>query len=285
MPGLIAEAAAHGTIETRPGDAGYNCAGVIETTATEGIELLAPEGRTRPGETDTTKRSDDKLLKGQFTYVTVSDTYRCPAGHSLTRLGPTPPAQPATPSGSPGQADGATLYGGAPCTDCPLRAKCTTAKVGRQIKRYAADAAKEAMRAKLADAVQRRRYNQRAGMVEPVFANLKVNQGLRRFRRRGLVKVRLEFKVHLAAHNLSRAVAHAARRACLIIACPAAFRAIAALRHAIAVARKPKAPRRSDGATLADPTPENQSGRLLRRAPQRGRGGRPNQFQVQRSQC
>ena len=44
-------------------------------------------------------------------------------------------------------------------------------------------------------------------MVEPVFAHLEVNQGRRRFRRRGLAKVRLEFMLHLAACNRSRAVA------------------------------------------------------------------------------
>jgi hypothetical protein len=44
-------------------------------------------------------------------------------------------------------------------------------------------------------------------MVEPVLSHIKENQGLRRFRRRGLVKVRLEFMLHLIAYNLSRAVA------------------------------------------------------------------------------
>jgi hypothetical protein len=44
-------------------------------------------------------------------------------------------------------------------------------------------------------------------MVEPVFSHLKEVQGLRRFRRRGLAKVRLEFALHVAAYNLSRTVA------------------------------------------------------------------------------
>ena len=92
-----------------------------------------------------------------------------------------------------------------------MRARCTRGAEGRQIKRYPCDAAKEAMRATLEDPVGRARYNKRAGMVEPVFAHLKENQGLRRFRRRGLAKVRLELMLHLAAYNLSRAVVALAR--------------------------------------------------------------------------
>jgi Transposase DDE domain/Transposase domain (DUF772) len=192
MPGLIDDAAVHGPIGTLLGDAGFNSAGTIETTDTHGIELLAPEGRTHAGEADTAKRSQKQFLKGQFVYDADSDTYRCPAGHPLGRQQTTREH---------------TRYGGAPCSECPLKDKCTKGDAGRTIKRYPSDAAKEAMRAKLAVPEHRQRYNKRAGMVEPVFAHLKVVQGLRRFRRRGLAKVRLEFMLHLAAYNLSRAVA------------------------------------------------------------------------------
>jgi hypothetical protein len=88
-----------------------------------------------------------------------------------------------------------------------LRADCTQSRDGRRIKRYTGDAAKEAMRAKLTTAEARARYRQRQAMVEPVFSQLKEVQGLRRFRRRGLAKVRLEFALHVAAYNLSRVVA------------------------------------------------------------------------------
>ena len=207
MSGLIDDAAVHGPIGTLLADAGYNSAGMIETTNARGIELLAPEGRTWKGESDTTKRSDKQLLKGQFVYDAGSDSYRCPAGHPLGRLQTTRDY---------------TLYGGAPCSDCPLKAKCTTGQTGRTVRRMQSDAAKEVMRAKLAVPEHRQRYNKRAGMVEPVFAHLKVVHGLRRFRRRGLAKVRIEFMLHLAAYNLSRAVALAgelmALMACALVA-------------------------------------------------------------------
>jgi hypothetical protein len=50
-------------------------------------------------------------------------------------------------------------------------------------------------------------YSQRKAMVEPVFADLKECQKFRRFRRRGLVKVRVEFSLRATAHNLRRLVA------------------------------------------------------------------------------
>jgi hypothetical protein len=173
---LVDQARAHGKVETVLADSGFNGAGTIEAAAERDIELLAPEGRALPGETATHKQSDKQIPKGEFRYEAASDSYRCPAGHNLRRLA------------AKGEY---TVYGGAPCADCPMRARCTRGAEGRQIKRYPWDAAKEAMRAILAEPAGRARYNKRAGMVEPVFAHLKENQGLRRFRRRGLAKVRL----------------------------------------------------------------------------------------------
>lgn len=54
----------------------------------------------------------------------------------------------------------------------------------------------------------KRLFAQRKAMVEPVFSALRERQGLNRFRRRGLSRVRLEFRLHLMAYNLGRALAH-----------------------------------------------------------------------------
>jgi hypothetical protein len=53
----------------------------------------------------------------------------------------------------------------------------------------------------------RRIFSQRKAIVEPVFSSLRSQQGLNRFRRRGLQAVKREFALHVLAHNLSRAVA------------------------------------------------------------------------------
>jgi len=46
-------------------------------------------------------------------------------------------------------------------------------------------------------------------MVEPVFAQLRGVQGLRRFHRSGLAGARLEFALHALAYNLGRVLARA----------------------------------------------------------------------------
>jgi Transposase DDE domain len=170
---------------------------VIALSAEHDIELLCPEGQTLD-EGEWTRQSKKKFAKSRFVYEAASDSYVCPAGERLERIG--------SWRGS-GAMPAYDLYGTKACAQCPLRARCTKNASGRQIKRYAGDAAKEALRAKLTTPEARARYRQRQAMVEPVFAYLKDVQGLRRFRRWGLLKVRLEFALHIAAYNLSRAVA------------------------------------------------------------------------------
>jgi hypothetical protein len=61
-----------------------------------------------------------------------------------------------------------------------------------------------AMRHKLRTQEGRRRYRARQGLVEPVFAILKEHRGMRKFQRRGLAKVAVEFTLAALAYNLTR---------------------------------------------------------------------------------
>jgi len=61
-----------------------------------------------------------------------------------------------------------------------------------------------AMRHKLRTPQGRRRYRARQGLVEPVFAILKEHRGMRKFQRRGLAKVAVEFTLAALAYNLTR---------------------------------------------------------------------------------
>jgi transposase len=193
----VDEALSQGEVKTLLLDAGFHTQGVFALSAARGLELLCPEGQS-VDEGEWTKQSDKLFLKNRFTYEADRDSYRCPQGERLTRSGEV--AATAT-------APGYVVYASKACGQCPLRAKCTKNRKGRRIKRYAFDAEREAMQAKLATAEARARYRQRQAMVEPVFSHLKEVQDLRRFRRRGLAKVRLEFALHIAAYNLSRVVA------------------------------------------------------------------------------
>lgn len=52
-----------------------------------------------------------------------------------------------------------------------------------------------------------KRLRQRKAMVEPVFSHLRLRQNFNRFRRKGLVGVRVEFSLQIMAYNISRAIA------------------------------------------------------------------------------
>jgi len=72
-------------------------------------------------------------------------------------------------------------------------------------------AAKAQMQAKLATPTGQRRYSRRTETAAPVFGQMKEARGLRRFRTRGLVKVRGEWALWCATHNLGK-LANALRR-------------------------------------------------------------------------
>ena len=175
-------------------DAGYFNDRVIDTALTHEISLLCPESQ-QPGKA---KESEKYYPKSQFHYDEQDDSYRCPAGARLI-----PVSRYEGSASSPGY----TLYGTRACADCAQRDRCTRNRRGRQIKRYAGDTAKDALRQVMHQPEAKRRFSQRQSMVEPVFSVLRGLQGLNRFRRRGLGRVRTEFALHVLAYNLSRVLA------------------------------------------------------------------------------
>ena len=175
-------------------DAGYFDDEAIEATLARDMNLLCPEGQWPA-------KSEDAGLfhKSTFDYDTQTDSYRCPADKTLILL-----SQCAKTSRT--RAHG--VYGGANCGGCHLREKCTKAVQGRCIKRYPEDIQRDALRLAMQQPQMRGIFSQRKAMVEPVFSSLRCQQqGLNRFRRRGLQAVKREFALHVIAHNLSRAVA------------------------------------------------------------------------------
>jgi len=160
-------------------DAGFFVGKVMDTALEEGVEdLLCPEGGSRGASGE--KKSSKGFAKSAFHYDEQRDCYECPAGEQLHPLGQS-------------HDDGKryTRYGGAPCQPCELREQCTSNPRGRTVKRYEDDEIKDALREVMRHPAARREYSRRQGMVEPVFSELKGIQGLQRFRRRGLDKVRL----------------------------------------------------------------------------------------------
>jgi transposase len=174
-------------------DAGYFDDEVIEATLARDVSLLCPEGQW-PAKT----REAGLFHKSAFDYHPQTDTWHCPAGQTLILLSKCEQ----TPRTREHR-----VYGATTCGDCHLRANCTNAAQGRRIKRYPEDEQREALRLVMQHPQARRIFSQRKAIVEPVFSSLRSQQGLNRFRRRGLQAVKREFALHVLAHNLSRAVA------------------------------------------------------------------------------
>ena len=190
---LLAQAARFGALTESSWDAGYSCKQMLEQEAQHAVSLLIPEGSSH--KKDWSKSCEKQYPKSRFEYDASTDTYRCPTGQLLKAVHTCKGTRPYT------------QYKTKSCQSCEQREKCTKSKQGRSIKRYESDHLREAMREKLKDESVRERYRKRSGWVEPIFSHLKEQQGLTRFRRKGLRKVRVEFALHALAYNLGRAIA------------------------------------------------------------------------------
>jgi hypothetical protein len=177
-------------------DAGYHTGALLGSLAEQEIDVLCPSGQTFKAQGPWTKRSPHKQIpKREFVYDPETDTYVCPEGQRMTYRGD-------------GKDRGLKyrLYGTDACGSCALRSQCTKSRRGREVKRYTGDEYKEAMDKVLEQPRAREMYKRRLTMAEPVFAELRERQGLRRFRRRGLRGARVEFALHCLALNLRKAL-------------------------------------------------------------------------------
>lgn len=173
-------------------DAGYFDDGVIAATLERDVSLLCPDGQL-PG----IPKNCKVFPKSSFHYDSSTDTYRCPAGAVLKLIKSSPGTASTREHG---------LYATDACTTCASRTSCTKMK-RRRIKRHVQDEQRDALRQVMQQKQVLNIFSKRQAMVEPVFSHLRGQQGLHRFRRRGLKAVKREFALHVLAHNMSRAVA------------------------------------------------------------------------------
>ncbi len=176
-------------------DAGYNAAEVLDIGECRGIELLIPEGKST-GSDESWVQARTKLGKDKFSYGAETNSYTCPQGRRLVF-----DHRCKSSGGKPAY----VRYKSQDCRDCPLAERCLS-KGARQrtLKRYAHDGRKDALRLKMQQPEIRQRYKKRQAHIEPVHSEQKRVQGMTRFRRRGLRRVKLEYSLHCMAHNLRR---------------------------------------------------------------------------------
>jgi transposase len=139
------------------------------------------------------------FTKAQFQWLPDLETYRCPAGQVLKRVGRE------TCGRSGGREEVIVRYGvpAATCRACPLRAQCTTShKVGRSIRRSEHEDVILAHQAWMETTHAKTVYRLRGQTIELVFADFKEHRGLRRFSGHGLARVRTELALEVLIHNL-----------------------------------------------------------------------------------
>ncbi|HJY12639.1 MAG TPA: IS1182 family transposase [Flavobacterium sp.] len=140
--------------------------------------------------------------KENLYYNEQEDFYVCPMGQKMLK---THENQKKTAAG---YTQTLSHYQAKNCEGCSLRGQCFKAKGNRSIERnHNLERHKQQTRELLLSEIGIQRRKQRSADVEPVFAQLKHNNGFRRFSLKGLQKVELEFGLMALGHNLRKKIA------------------------------------------------------------------------------
>jgi transposase len=159
------------------GEQGADCQALGITAVVPAPRVVNPQGK-------------QCFNKDAFVYDAEQDTYRCPAGATLTRYKTDLKLK-------------THYYRSGACANCPLRAQCTAAPQ-RSIARHFFAEWSERMNQRAQD--QPELMKRRSATVEHPFAGLKYLMGLPRFLVRGLHKVTAEMALSVLGYNLKRVI-------------------------------------------------------------------------------
>ncbi len=184
-------------------DSGYHCLEQLEYIYEHQIDAVIndPHAEHRatnfcPTTVESLLNEGRKLQKSDFEFHAEENYYQCPAKKKLELY-------KTNYSGNSTY----RVYRCKDCHSCPLRSQCMDLKRNksglRNIRRDDREIYAEQMSNKLKTNDAKERLKTRSTTVEPVFGNLKENLGFRRFRLRGLKKVKGEFNYMCIAHNIN----------------------------------------------------------------------------------
>lgn len=165
-------------------DRGYYDGGEIKACEDAGISVILPKPQTSGA------KAEGRFGKQDFVYVAADDVYRCPAGEQLTYR-------------YTNVEDGKTLrrYWTNACTDCRLKALCTTAKE-RRVARWEHEAVLEKVQTRLDHNPEA--MTVRRSTVEHPFGTIKCWMGATHFLCITLPKVATEMALNVLAYNMNR---------------------------------------------------------------------------------
>jgi hypothetical protein len=140
--------------------------------------------------------------KEDFGYDPKEDVYVCPAGELLQPLGK-------TKGEAEDREEKVTTYRAkaSSCKACDLRARCTSNKLGRTLRRGPFEGYLDRVRAYRGTHPYEKALRKRQVWVEPLFAEAKDWHGMRRFRLRRLKKVNIEALLIASGQNVKRLLA------------------------------------------------------------------------------
>ena len=205
------------SLGTRPrrvlADEGFGSGEELEQLQSKGVQAYVPLEKARenpalradprqpvdPQHWERLPRRDGQLSREAFVYESAGDVYYCPMGHPLSR------SRRNVRRAKKGQPVVKYHYRGAPCAQCPLASRCLKGQAkSRTIIRDQYESCREQVRARMRTEQGRKIYARRAPCVEGVFGTIKSAMGIRRFRRRGLEKVREDWLWVCLAFNLKK---------------------------------------------------------------------------------
>ena len=179
---LAGQAAVGGAPVTMVGDTGYSNGEQGQLCEEAGITAIVPRMET------VNPQGETFFARDRFSYDAESDSWRCPAGETLTCR-------------TVDRTEQKKKYWTGACPDCPLKASCTKSDK-RIIVRHFFEEAREAMHQRaLADPDW---MTLRRCVVEHPYGTIKWMMGHPRFLLRGLKKAKAELGLSILAYNLKR---------------------------------------------------------------------------------
>jgi transposase len=187
LPDLVAQHTEHTgqRVSSMTADSKYGTADNLEYCESNDIDAFIS-----PFRSNYTRPKVGKFRECCFRYDQAGDFYLCPTGQRLTRRGYRPDKD-------------ADRYVAPPeaCAVCPVRAFCTTSKVGRSIHRPTRMAILERASARVRTAEGKAHRKRRRWMMEGSFAH-SVRLGYKRARARGLRNMQIQDYLVAAIQNL-----------------------------------------------------------------------------------
>jgi transposase len=191
-------------------DASYHSQENLGKSIQENMDAYIPDVNYRKRDPRLNEDSDIPFSPADFEYDETNDQYICPNRSRLSLK-------------SRNYKKGKKLYrlyvaDEASCSICPLRKRCLAS--GKTKRRYyyvyankEVEALARQMYKKFNTQQGRAIYDQRAVIVEPVFANIRTHKRLDRFTFRGACKVNVQWKLYTIVHNIEKIVKYGSENA------------------------------------------------------------------------